>query len=152
MSWLQIHVCNPCGLWAPSFKFASSLISAKWRFFFLLPQLGRYREEGSHCIQWEPSIFIFYSRVTSSPPQHINAATLTITSAFMCPSQRSLGKEGQLLIIKRYLFGSCGALNSSYTWHSVILATQDTIPSATQYKHIATDTVSALFSLLLLWF
>jgi len=81
-------------------------------------QLGQFseREEGSDCIQWEPSIFIFYSRVTLGPPPHINAATHTITNAFMCLRQRSVGKEGQLLIIKRYLFGSCGVLNSSYIW------------------------------------
>lgn len=130
MSWLQIHVCNPCGLQAPSFKFASSLISAKWRFFSpLFPSLGdtsSERERGRKSL-YSMRAFHFYflqplhirppSRSHTHTHTHINAATLTITNTFMCTSQWSVGKEGQLLIIKRYLFWSCGVLNSSYTWH-----------------------------------
>lgn len=130
MSWLQIHVCNPCGLQTPSFKFASSLISAKWRFFSpRLPQLGRYGEhERKEVIVFNESLpyFFFYNRVTFRPPPPLPTpstliASLTVTNAFMCPSQRSVAKQGQLLIIKRYLFGSCRVLNSSSTWHFFVI-------------------------------
>lgn len=119
VSWLRIHVCNPCGLKPPSFKFASSLISAKWRFFFLLfLSLGDAERERKEVVLFNESLpFLFFTDASHRAPPHINAATLTITNAFMCPSQRSVGKEGLLLIIKRYLFGSCRVLNSSYTWH-----------------------------------
>lgn len=115
---LQIHVCGTlCGLQAPSLKFASSLISTKWMFSLSsFSSSGDEREEGSHCIQWQPSIFIFYSGLTLGSQFHINAATLTITNTFMRSSQRLVRKRGQLLIIKRYLFWSCGKLNSLYIW------------------------------------
>lgn len=120
MSWLQIHVCNPCGLQAPSFKFASSLISAKWTFSFSsFPAwaIQAVRERKEVIVFNESLPFLFFTAASHlPPPPHINAATLTITNPFMCSSQRLVGKEGQLLIIKRYLFWSCRVLNSSYTW------------------------------------
>lgn len=128
MSWLQIHVCNPCGLQAPSFKFASSLISAKWRFFFLLPSLsdiGSERERGRKSL-YSMRAFHFYflqPRHIRSPPTHTHSNSYNYQSFHVSQSAVG-GKEGQLLIIKRHLFWSCGVLNSSYTWHFfAILAT-----------------------------
>lgn len=122
MSRLQIHVCNLCSLQAPSFQFASSLITAKWIFFPLSHNLGNAgsEKERKEVIVLNESLpFLFFT--APPPPLHINGATLTITNAFMCPSQWSLGKKGQLLVIKRYLFGSCGVLESPYTWHFIVI-------------------------------
>lgn len=84
----------------------------------IFPSLGNSARERKEMIVFNESLpFLFFTAASHwVPPLHINAATHTITNAFMCLRQRSVGKEGQLLIIKRYLFGSCGVLNSSYIW------------------------------------
>lgn len=101
MSRLQIHVCNPCGLQAPSFQSVSSLISAKWRLLFSsLTLLGRQKQpyrEGKEVIVFNESLpFLVFTVLPLT--FHINAATLTITKAFMCLSEQLVGKEDRLLI------------------------------------------------------
>lgn len=129
MSWLQIHVCNPCGLQAPSFKFAFSLISAKWRFFFsLFPSLGdtgSERERKEVIVFNESLPFLFFTAASHSVPPPTHKRSNSYNYQRFHVSQSAVGgKEGQLLIIKRHLFWSCGVLNSSYTWHFfAILAT-----------------------------
>lgn len=115
MSRLQIHVCNPCGLQAPSFQSVSSLISAKWRLLFSsLTLLGRLKQpyrEGKEVIEFNESLpFLVFTVLPLT--FHINAATLTITNAFMCLSEQLVGKEDRLLITEWHLFRSCGVLNS----------------------------------------